>query len=160
MNGERIVIGGMMERGDVCLVEVLGFDWRPGEANGILAKFGAADISLSYLSIGNGREGDKNMSFCVNTARLSESRGIIAEIEMEFSPSKVAVRGPMTILTLYGPHFSERTNVASEVFSALCVDGINAETVCSSVNSISVVVDTLDRDRTVACLKQKFEWPE
>jgi hypothetical protein len=31
--------------------------------------------------------------------------------------------------------------------------------VCSSVNSISVVVDTLDRDRTVECLRQKFVWP-
>ena len=160
MNAGRIVIGGMMERGDVCLVEVLGFDWRPGQACGILGKFGRADISLSYLSIGNGREGDKNMSFCVNTTRLAESRGIIAEIEAEFEPTRVAVRGPMTILTLYGPHFSERTNLANEVFSALCVDGINAETVCSSVNSISVVVDMLDRDRTVECLKQKFEWPE
>ena len=160
MNAGRIVIGGLMERGDVCLVEVLGFDWRPGQACGILGKFGRADISLSYLSIGNGREGDKNMSFCVNTTRLSESREIIAEIEAEFAPTRVAVRGPMTILTLYGPHFSERTNLASEVFSALCVDGIKAETVCSSVNSISVVVDMLDRDHTVACLKQKFEWPE
>ena len=84
MISDRIVIGGMMERGDVCLVEVLGFDWRPGQACGILGKFGRADISLSYLSIGNGPEGDKNMSFCVNTARLAESRGIITEIESEF----------------------------------------------------------------------------
>jgi aspartate kinase len=149
-----------MERGDVCLVEVLGFDWRPGQACGILGKFGQADISLSYLSIGNGREGDKNLSFCVNIGRLAESRGIIAEIETEFTPAMVEVRGPMVILTLYGPHFAERTNLASEVFSALCVDGISAETVCSSVNSISVVVDTLDRDQTVACLKQRFDWPE
>jgi aspartokinase len=156
----RIVIGGMMEREGVCLVEVLGFDWCPGKACGILGKFGRADISLSYLSIGNGPEGDKNMSFCVNTARLAASRQLITEIEAEFGPTRVEVRGPMTILTLYGPHFAERTNVASEVFSALCVDGINAQTVCSSVNSISVVVDTLDRDRTVECLRQKFEWPE
>ena len=160
MSGGRIVIGGMMEREGVCLIEVLGFDWRPGEACGILGKFGRADISLSYLSIGNGPEGDKNMSFCVSTARLAESRGLIAEIEVKFSPAKVEVRGPMTILTLYGPHFAERTNLASEVFSALCLDGISAQTVCSSVNSISVVVDTLDRERTVGCLRQKFEWPE
>jgi len=157
---ELIECGGLMERGDVCLVEVLGFDWRPGQACGILGMFGQAEISLSYLSIGNGRDGDKNMSFCVNTARLAGSREILDEIEKQYQPTKVEVRGPMVILTLYGPHFLERTNLASEVFSALCVDGINAQTVCSSVNSISVVVDTLDRDRTVGCLKQKFSWPE
>ena len=51
---EKIVCGGLMERGDLCLVEVLGFDWHQGKACGILGKFGQAKISLSYLSIGNG----------------------------------------------------------------------------------------------------------
>jgi aspartokinase len=160
VNGKRIEVGGLMERGDVCLVEVLGFDWRPGQACGILGKFGQASISLSYLSIGNGPDGDKNMSFCVNTARLAGSREILDEIKEQFQPTKVEVRGPMVILTLYGPHFSERTSLASEVFSALCAEGINAQTVCSSINSISVVADTLDRDKVVACLKEKFSWPE
>ncbi len=160
MNGDRVLVGGLIERGGVCLVEVLGFDWEPGKACGILGRLGGVGIPLSYLSIGNGRDGDKNMSFCVGAERLAAGRDIIDEIKTIYEPDRVEVRGPMSILTLYGPHFSERTSVASEVFSALCVDGIDAQTVCSSVNSISVVVDTLDRDRTVACLKQKFAWPE
>ncbi len=156
---DKIVCGGLMERGDLCLVEVLGFDWRPGQACGILGKFGQARISLSYLSIGNGPEGDKNMSFCLNTEKLAENRGLLDEIRQEYKPTKLEVRAPMVILTLYGPHFLEKHNLASEVFSALCVEGINVHTVCSSVNSISVVVDTMDRDRTVECLRYKFVWP-
>jgi len=157
---EKINCGGLMERGDLCLVEVLGFDWRPGQACGILGKFGQAEISLSYLSIGNGPDGDKNMSFCLSTAKLAQHRHLLDEIQDQFRPTKIEARAPMVILTLYGPHFLEKHNLASEVFSALCVDGINAHTVCSSINSISVVVDTLDRDRTVGCLSQKFAWPE
>jgi len=156
---DKIVCGGLMERGDLCLVEVLGFDWRPGQVCGILGKFGQARISLNYLSLGNGPEGDKNMSFCLNTEKLAENRGLLDEIRQEYKPTKLEVRAPMVILTLYGPHFLEKHNLASEVFSALCVEGINAHTVCSSVNSISVVVDTMDRDRTVECLRQKFVWP-
>ncbi len=157
---EKINCGGLMERGDLCLVEVLGFDWRPGQACGILGKFGQVEISLSYLSIGNGPDGDKNMSFCLSTAKLAQHRHLLDEIRDQFRPTKIEARAPMVILTLYGPHFLEKHNLASEVFSALCVDGINAHTVCSSINSISVVVDTLDRDHTVACLSQKFAWPE
>ena len=156
---DKIVCGGLMERGDLCLVEVLGFDWRPGKACGILGKFGQARISLSYLSIGNGSDGDKNMSFCLSTAKLAEHRDLLEEIREEYQPNKLEAHAPMVILTLYGPHFLEKHNLASEVFSALCVEGINAHTVCSSVNSISVVVDTLDRDRTVECLREKFGWP-
>lgn len=156
---DKIVCGGLMERGDLCLVEVLGFDWRPGHACGILGKFGQARISLSYLSIGNGPDGGKNMSFCLSTEKLAEHRELLDQIREEYEPTRLEARAPMVILTLYGPHFLEKHNLASGVFSALCVEGINVHTVCSSVNSISVVVDTMDRDRTVECLRQKFVWP-
>ncbi len=157
---KKIQCGGLMERGDLCLVEVLGFDWQPGQACGILGKFGTTGISLSYLSVGNGAADETNMSFCVKTADLAAHREIIQEIQDEFSPDKIKVNAPVVILTLYGPHFLERHTLASEVFSSLCVDGIHAHTVVSSVNSISVVLDVPDRDRAVACFRDKFEWPE
>jgi aspartokinase len=157
---ERIKIGGLMERRDLCLVEVLGFDYRPGHSCAILGKFGQSEISLSYLSIGRDSTGQKNMSFCVDTAQLAANNHILREIENEFKPHLVRSTAPVTILTLYGPHFSEKHNLASEVFSALCMHCIDAITVCSSVNSISVVINIPDRDRTVDCLRQKFDWPE
>ena len=157
---DKIVCGGLMERGDLSLVEILGFDWHPGQVCGILGKFGQAEISLSYLGIANGPDGDKNMSFCLSAAKLAEHRHLLDEIQEEFNSNKIEARAPMSILTLYGPHFLEKHNLASGVFSAMCTEGINAHTVCSSVNSISVVVDAVDRDRTVECLRQKFVWPE
>ncbi len=156
----KIPCGGLMERGDLCLVEVLGFDWRPGEACGILGKFGKLGISLSYLSVGNGAADEKNMSFCVKTEELAARREVIEQIKDEFDPSMIKVNAPVVILTLYGPHFLERHNLASEVFSSLCVDGINSHTVVSSINSISVVIDVPDRDRAVACFRERFEWPD
>lgn len=157
---EKFKCGGLMERGDLCLVEVLGFDWRPGKSCGILAKFSKSGISLSYLSVGNGAAGEKNMSFCVKTEALAENREIIEEIKTEFTPDKMTVNAPVVILTLYGPHFLERHTLASEVFSALCMAGIRSHTVCSSVNSISVVIDVPDREPTVDCLRERFDWPE
>lgn len=157
---EKHQCGGLMERGDLCLVEVLGFDWQPGQACGILGKFGEAGIPLSYLSVGNGPSGDKNMSFCLKTEQMAANRHLLEEIKDQFSPESVNVNAPVVILTLYGPHFLEKVSLASEVFSALCVDSIKSHTVVSSVNSISVVIDIPDRDRTVACLRERFEWPE
>jgi aspartokinase len=157
---ERIQCGGLMERSDLCLIEVLGFDWRPGQACGILGKFAEVGIPLSYLSIGHGASGDKNMSFCVNLDDMTRGRELLDEIRDDFHPEKVGTHEPTLILTLYGPHFLEKHSLATMVFSALCVDGIDAHTVCSSVNSISVVINTRDRDVTVRCLEQRFDWPK
>jgi len=153
-------IGGLMERGDLCLVEVMGFDWDPGKACGILGKFGRAGIPLSYLSVGNDPSGNKHMSFCVRTDLMAEHRDLLDQIREEFQPQEVKVNAPVIILTLYGPHFLEKVSLASEVFNAMCADRIRSHTLVSSVNSISVVVDVPDRDSTVACLRERFEWPE
>ena len=85
---EKIQCGGLIERSPLCLVEVMGFDWRQGQACGILGKFGKAGISLSYLSVGNGADGAKNMSFCLSTEELARDRHLIEEIKTEFKPDK------------------------------------------------------------------------
>lgn len=157
---QKIRCGGLIERADLCLVEVLGIGTRSGTVGAILGKFGDAEISLNYLSIGRDFHGQKNLSFCVSTARLAEHRNILEEIEKEHEPRLLRSTAPVIILTLYGPHFLEKHNLASQVFTALCHDDIDAVTVTFSVNSISVVINIPDRDRAVECLRQKFEWPE
>ncbi len=157
---DRIKCGGLIEKANLCLVEVMGIDWQPDRACGILGKFGKVSIPLTYLSVGNDADGDKNMSFCLSTENLARERHILEEIKVEFKPKKLKTRAPVAILTLYGPHFLEKHTLASRFFCALCVDGIDALSVCSSVNSMSVVVNTLERDRTVECFRQHFEWQE
>lgn len=156
----RVECGGLIEKGDHCLVEVLGFERAAGDPCGILACFGDAGIALAYLSVGNGADGLTNMSFCVRTAELAARRELLDEIRAGYGPRLVRANAPVVILTLYGPHFLERTSLASQVFSALWAAGIHPHTVCSSVNSISAVVDTHDRDASVRCLREKFAWPE
>ncbi|MBE0565327.1 MAG: hypothetical protein IH621_05155 [Krumholzibacteria bacterium] len=160
MSDERIRCGGLMERREVCLVEVLGFGRGPGQSRGILAKFGRAGVSLTYLSAGHGAHGEKNMSFCVAAADQEHWRPLLEEIRADYAPDRVQAHEPAVILTLYGPHFLERHSLAAEVFASVCGAGIGTHAVCSSVNSISLVIAEKDRDRTVDCLKQKFDWPD
>jgi len=157
---ERIECGGLMERGGLCLIEVLGFAWRPGMDAGILDKFGDAGIPLSYLSIGYDARRSRNLILCVNLPDLDRVSPLLEEVAAEFRPELIERREPVVKLTLYGPHFNERYALVAEVFSALSTQGIDIHTVSSSVNSISFVMDAADRDRTIACLRERFDWPE
>ncbi len=156
----KITCGGLIEKGGHALVEVLGFEQVAGEPCAILGRFGSAGIALSYLSVGNDADGLANMSFCVRTDDLASHRHLLDEVREGFSPRKVNATAPVVIMTLYGPHFLEKTSLASQVFSTLCADGISPCTVCSSVNSISVVVDVHLRDAAVRSLRRQFDWPE
>ncbi|MCP4571425.1 MAG: hypothetical protein GY838_03665 [bacterium] len=160
MTEERIECGGLMERRDLCLIEVLGFEWRPGMNAGVLEKFGAEGIPLSYLSISYDARRRRNLCLCVNIPDLARAHTLLDEITAEVKPERLERHEPVVKLTLYGPHFNERYALVAEIFSALCTAGIEIHTVGSSVNSISIVVDAVDRDRTVECLEGRFDWPE
>jgi len=157
---DKIQCGGLMERTDLCLVEVLGLVPSDGQARGVLDVFGEARISLNYLSVGHGVDQKTNMSFCVQAEDMLSGRDILDRVRDDFDLTHVGTHEPVTILTLYGPHFLEKPALVAEVFAALRKPGIGVHTVCSSINSISVVVGNEDRDRTVGCLRQRFTWPE
>ena len=160
MTHERIECGGLMERGGLCLIEVLGFTWHPGMDAGILDKFGAAGIPFSYLSISYDARRRRNLSLCVKLTDLDRASPLLDEVAAEFGPELIERREPVVKLTLYGPHFNERYALVAEIFSALSTQGVDVHTVGSSVNSISFVMDAADRDRTIACLRERFDWPE
>jgi len=160
MNTERIKCGGLIERTDLCLVEVQGYTWRPGQSCGILGKFAEAGISLAFLNISNDGNGLKSMSFCCADDRAHHLPGLLTEVEKEFRPCRVGVEKDIDIITLYGPHFYERVALASEVYGSLCAAGVDAHAIGSSVNSISMVVSSSESPRTRRALAVRFEWPE
>ncbi len=156
----RIQCGGLIERRNLCLIEILGFAWIPGSSCGILGKFAAAGIPVGYLTISECADRKKQMVLCIDAANLDASQPLIEAIREEAAPTALRVTPNVVILTVYGPHFYERAALASEVYSALCLSAIDAHSVGSSINSISLVVDAKDRDRALASLRGRFEWPE
>jgi aspartokinase len=155
-----IECGGLLERGNLCLIEFLGLDGTPGVACGILARFGDAGIPLAYVSIGNGPRKQRNMSFCVDRMDLPACHPLVETVRSDHAPELVVMHEPATKLTLYGPHFQEKHALVAGVFAALCERGIKAHGIAMSVNSISFVVNSGDRDLAIECLRQRFAWPE
>lgn len=156
----RTECGGLIEKSDLCLVEVLAYRWQPGRSCRILGLFADAGIPLCYLTIGNGADGLRNLSLCVARERYDATNALLETIRTDHQPKALDIREPVTILTLYGPHFYERIALASEVYHALCRDGIDTLSLGSSVNSISVVVAEADAAVAKASFRKRFIWPE
>ena len=157
---ERTVCGGLIERHDLCLVEVMGYVSKPGRACRILGLFSDAGIPLHYLTIGNDVSERCNLAFCVGRPHRERTDALLAKVKQAYAPRGMNVHEPVSILTLYGPHFYERIALASGVYDALCCDAIDTLSLGSSVNSISVVVATVDLERTKESLRKRFTWPE
>lgn len=155
-----IPCGGLLERAELCMIEFLGLSGGPGQACGILARLGDEGIALAYVNIGNSSGGRRNMSFCIDQADLEACRILVESARREHTPDLVLMQDNVTKLTLYGPHFQEKHALVSGVFSALNGRGVQAHGISMSVNSISFVVDSTDRDQSVACLHERFQWED
>ena len=156
----KIRCGGVMEKDSLCLIEVMGYDWRPGQACGILGIFADMGLALSFVSVVESADGKRNMALCLDRSFLEKARENLQEIEAQLNPSRIAVSEDVTILTLYGPHFHEKRGVASSAYAAFCGAAINTLAVCSSVNSISFVIASSETRSARQCLKRTFDWPD
>lgn len=156
----KILCGGLIIKRGVALIEVLGFEWEAGEVCGILCEFGDAGIPLSYISISNTNDEKHNLIFCLDHKYLSKAKDMMKNIEKKLSTQKVTFEDEAVICTLYGPHFLEKTGLASEVYASFCQAAIRTWSVCSSVNSVSFLISEKDLDSTRNCLRTRFDWPE
>ena len=156
----KIQCGGLIVKRGVALIEVMGFEWAPGEACSILCEFGDAGIPLSYISISNTNDKKRSIIFCLDYKYSGKAKEIMNGIEKKLLPQKVTLEDKAVICTLYGPHFLEKTGLASEVYASFCQAAIRTWSVCSSINSVSFLISEKDLEPTKKCLQTRFDWPE
>ena len=65
----------------------------------------------------------------------------------------------VSLLSIFGPDFRERPNIAGVFFSALAAQGINILAVSTSISTLSCLIDGDRLDDAVAAICDVFELP-
>ena len=156
----KIECGGLTRREDLVLVELRGFAPLAGHRRNVLKRFGDYAIPLCYLTVSWDAEDAENLCICLNRSDLERAEPLLAMLSNEIAPRRVVTWHPVTILTVYGPHFLERYGLANEFIATLADHRLTVLSICSSVNSVSFVVHARDVETTVHALAERFNWPE
>jgi len=156
----RIPCGGLLQRDGLIAVELLGVAWRGREACGVLARFAGAGIPLLFLQVGAAADGRKALTLGMAAAEHGRCVEVLASIRNDRTPPEIAVVEPAAVLTLYGPHFGERTGLSLGVAEALGGADVDVIALGSSVNSISLLLHAADVVRAREALRGRFRWPE
>lgn len=160
MNDARITCGGLLERDGLIAVELMGVAWRGREACAVLSRFAEAGIPLLFLQVGAAADGRKSLTLGMAVGERGRCMEVLARIRDDRAPPEIAVVEPAAVLTLYGPHFGERTGLSLGVAEALCDTDVDIIALGSSVNSISLLVHAADTARVREALRARFLWPE
>ncbi len=156
----KIECGGLTRREDLVLVELRGFAPLAGHRRNVLKRFGDYAIPLCSLTVSWDAEDAENLCICLNRSDLERAEPLLAMLSNEIAPRRVVTWHPVTILTVYGPHFLERYGLANEFIATLADHRLTVLSICSSVNSVSFVVHEKDVETSVLARAARFNWPE
>jgi aspartate kinase len=92
-------------------------------------------------------------------ASFDEALDRVEEIRADVDAKKVVTNEDLCALAVFGPHFREIPNVASQVFKALAEVGINILAISTSVSSVTCVFKQEKLSEGLASLRGRFEIP-
>lgn len=155
----RIAVGGMLETRDLVMIMIQGTRSGPGVAGLALGTLGRHGINVLCVVSSPDATGRENLTLAIRSDDLDQGLGLLQQVKDELGALRIEVRRHCVLLSVYGPHFSERPAVAGRMFDALARHGIDIHAVSTSVTTVSCLVDEADREEALAAIRETFVLP-
>ena len=159
MRGQKIKIGGIIQKRNLAKIGVMSIPDRPGVAGAIFSALGAQGINIPFIVHTIDLNSLDNIVICVSRQDLTAALEALDTVKETVGAEEIAYDGEVGIVSMFGPHFGERPGIAGVMFSALASAGINILAISTSISSTSCLIDASDMDEAVQALEETFELP-
>lgn len=156
---EKIAIGGIIETRGLVLVRVLGARKGPGVAGTTLSALGRHGINVLCVVCFSDLSGHDNICFAINRGDLDQALGLLQTVREEIEAASVEVVRNCGVISVYGPHFSERPAIAGLIFDTLVRAEVAVHAISTSISTVSCVVDEAQLEKGLDQLGQTFLIP-
>lgn len=155
----KVAVGGMLETTNLVLVKVLGVRRGPGVAGITLSTLGAGGVNVLCVVSSSDINDRENMTLAVHREDMDQALGLIKTLTDDIEAERVEVVRNCCVLSIYGPHFSERPAIAGAMFQALSAAGIDIHAISTSVSTVSTIIDQDDLEAAREHLQESFLMP-
>jgi aspartokinase len=100
-----------------------------------------------------------NIVLCVPRHCLAAALDALETVKETVGAKEVIHDREVGVISVFGPHFGERSGVAGAMFSALAAAGINILAISTSISSLSCLIDAQEMDAAVQAMQIAFERP-
>jgi aspartate kinase len=159
MRGQKIKIGGIIQKRNLAKIGVMSIPDRAGVAGAIFSALGAKDINIPFIVHTIDLNNLDNIVVCVTQEDLTPALEVLHTVKETVGAEEIVYNGEVGVVSMFGPHFGERPGIAGVMFSALASAGINILAISTSISSTSCLIDADDMDEAVQALEEAFELP-
>jgi aspartokinase len=159
MQRNRIRIGGILQNRDLVKLGVMSIPNRPGVAGAIFSALGERNINCPFIVHTVDLNELDSISICVARRDAPAALAVLDAVKESVGAKEVVHSSDVGMVSIFGPHFGQRSGIAGAMFSCLGEAGINILAISTSISSLSCIVDLADMDEAVRILSQAFELP-
>ncbi|CAK0754465.1 Aspartate kinase Ask_LysC [Gammaproteobacteria bacterium] len=153
---EEARIAGIAFSQDEAKLTILGVPDHPGVAYRILGPISEANIEVDMIVQNIARDDTTDFTFTVHRNDYSKALQILQGTAQALGAREVVGDNNIVKLSLVGVGMRSHAGIASVMFKALAVDGINIQMISTSEIKISVVVDERYLELGVRALHKAF----
>jgi len=153
---EEPLISGIAFSRDESQITVSGVPDRPGVAAAILGPVGDANVEVDMIVQNVGADGTTDFTFTVARGDYDKSLDIIRKVAGELGAKGVSSAADIVKVSIVGVGMRSHAGIASKMFKALAVAGINIRMISTSEIKISVVIDQDYLELAVRTLHKAF----
>jgi len=156
---DKIKIGGIMQSDGRALVKIMSVPDHVSVAGTVLRAMGDHQINIEMLLESFDIDDCGNFSIVIDQKDLDQALAVLETIRSAIDAKAISYTPDVAVVTVFGPHLREKPLVHGAMFSSIAAVGISSLAICTSISSISCVVEGQYLDMVVGSLEETFETP-
>jgi aspartate kinase len=153
---EQPIISGIAFNRDEAKLTIRGVPDEPGIAHRILGPIADANVNVDMIVQNVGDDRTTDMTFTVDRNEYEKSKQLLEKTAAELNARDVIGDDHIAKISAVGVGMRSHAGVATTMFQALSVEGINIQMISTSEIKISVVVDDKYVELAVRALHKAF----
>ncbi len=153
---ENMEISGIAKDDNITRITVMGLENKIGKTYNIFKLLSEHKINVDTIVQSFGESINKNLSFTIKTADLTETLRILEENKDSLTAKEILHFDNLSKVSIVGIGMTNRTGIASKMFEALYESNINMHLISTSEIKITVLVNQDEADKAVKAIHNKF----
>ncbi len=156
---DKMKIGGIMQSDGRALVKIMSVPDHVSVAGTVLGAMGDHQINIELLLESFDLDDCGNFSIVIDQKDLDQALAVLEAIRPVIDAKAISYTPDVAVVTVFGPHLREKPLVHGVMFSSIAAVGISCLAICTSISSVSCVVEGQYLDIIVGSLEEAFETP-
>ena len=153
---EQPLIAGIAYNRDEAKLTIRGVPDQPGVASTIFGQISDAHVNVDMIIQNVAQDGTTDLTFTVNRSEYPHARAILEKISAELKAREVVGDDQLAKISIVGVGMRSHAGIASTMFEAMAIEGINIELISTSEIKISIGVADRYVELAVRALHKAF----